>query len=264
LIEYRVTETLRNQTIGLDAVSLCVAAPVALAAAVLAFRRHLLGFALALGIGAYTSYMFLQYVLGPDYGHLTGNNQRLFPLCLVLFAAGWLVALAAWNTIDAGRLQASRSRERLVGKVVLPVLAAAAFVRYVPVLADWMSANPTDRGYLAGLSFAWAIALLDLGVFLPLTVLASVGLVRGAAWGRKLLYLVTGWFGLVGPAVAAMGIAMYANNHPNASVGSTVFLTVLGLAFAILAVVVYLPLLRERGDLTPSSTASDFGERERF
>ena len=42
-------------------------------------RRQVAGIALALGIGAYTAYMFLQYVLGPDYVGLAGNNELTIP-----------------------------------------------------------------------------------------------------------------------------------------------------------------------------------------
>jgi hypothetical protein len=99
LIDYRVTETLRNQTIGLDAVSLFLVAPLCILAAIRASQGQVAGPALALGIGAYTSYMFVQYIVGPDYADLPGNNERLFPLCLLLFAAGWIVALAAWQAV---------------------------------------------------------------------------------------------------------------------------------------------------------------------
>ena len=251
LVDYRVTETLRNQTIGLDAVSLFVVAPLALLAAVLVLRDHVLGFALALGIGAYTSYMFLQYVLGPDYDGLPGNNERLFLLCLVLFAAGWMVALAAWNTIDVTRIPLPRRRDRRIGLVILPILGFLAFFRYIPGLADAMSATPHDAGYLEGPSFFWAIALLDLGVFLPLTVAACIGLVRDTRWAPKALYTVAGWFALVGPAVAAMAIAMYINDDPNATAGNAVFMTALGLAFATLAVVLYWPLVRPQSRSEP-------------
>ena len=87
VIDYRVTETLRNQLIELDAVSLFVVAPLGLAAAALVLRGRMLSFALALGIGAYTSYMFVQYIVGPDYGHLVG----MAPLGLVLFALALVV-----------------------------------------------------------------------------------------------------------------------------------------------------------------------------
>jgi hypothetical protein len=246
LIDYRVGETLRNQLIGLDAVSLFFVAPLALIAAALVLRRHIAGPLLALGVGAYTSYMFVQYILGPDYVSRGGNNERLFPLALFLFALGWGVALAAWNAIDVERLPRSR-RERRIGLFILPVLALAAFGRYVPSLIDWMSSSPGDKNYLAGPSFAWAIAMLDLGVFLPATIAACIGLVRGTRWAPKAVYTVVGWFGLVGSAVAAMAIAMYVNDDPIASGGNTVFMSVLGGAFLLLALFLYRPLLRRSG-----------------
>ena len=87
----------------------------------------------------------------------------------------------------------------------------------MPALADWTSTTPEEKVYLAGPRFAWAIAMLDLGVFLPATVAACLGLLRGTSSGQKALYLVVGWFGLVGPAVAAMAITMYVNDDPNAT-----------------------------------------------
>jgi hypothetical protein len=245
-VDYRVTETLRNQTIGLDLVSLLVGAPLCVLAAALVLRGSVAGPALALGIGVYTSYMFVQYILGPDYANLPGNNERIFPLCLLLFSAGWIVAFAAWHALDVGPVPTSRRRERLIGRVVLPVLAFLAFFRYLPALADWMSATPEDEAYLAGPSFSWAIAMLDLGVFLPATVVTCVGLVRGRPWARQAMYLLVGWFGLVGAAVAAMAITMYVNDDPNASAGNAVFMTALGIAFAALALWVYAPLFRPR------------------
>jgi hypothetical protein len=124
--EFHVTETLRNQMIGLDAVSLFVAAPLSVFAGLLVLRGHLLGPALAVGIGAYTAYMFVQYTLGPDYVNLPGDSQVLFPLYLVLFTLGWAVALAAWNVLEVERLPRSERRERLTGRFVLPGLALLA------------------------------------------------------------------------------------------------------------------------------------------
>ncbi len=117
------TETRRNQTIGLDAVSLIVVAPLSVAAALLVVRRHVAGAALALGIGAYTSYMLVQYILGPEYERLPGNNELLFPLYLVVFALGWIVAAAAWSSTDVERLPRSARRDRRTGRIVLPALA---------------------------------------------------------------------------------------------------------------------------------------------
>ena len=244
--EFHVSETLLNQMIGLDAVSLLVVAPLSVLAGLLVRRGHVAGPALAIGIGAYTAYMLVQYILGPDYLHLPGDSQVLFPLYLALFALGWAVALAAWNALEVDAVSRSPRRERLIGRVVLPLLAFLAFFRYLPALADAMSTEPTDGGYLAGPTFFWAIALMDLGVFLPATAAACFGLARGTAWGQRALYLVVGWFALTGLAVAAMAIAMYVNDDPNASGAVTGLMVSLGLLFAVLATFLYRPLFEAR------------------
>ncbi len=246
VIEYRVTESLRNQTIGLDAASLVIVVPLAVAAAVLVVRHQVAGYALALPVGAYTTYMFLQYILGPDYSGLPGNNERLFPLSLALFAGGWIVSLAAWSRIGpTDTPPTAERRDRLIGRVILPLLALLTFVRYVPALADATSASPQEESYLAGPTFFWIIATVDLGVFLPITVGTCVGLVRGSGWAQKALFLTAGWFGLVGVAVSAMAIAMQINDDPTASTANTILMTALGAAFALLAIYVYHPLLRK-------------------
>jgi len=255
-IEYHVSETLRNQTIGLDATSLFIVAPLAVAAAVLARRGHVAGPALALGVGAYTAYMFTQYIVGPEYLARPGDNERLFPLYLCLFVLGWGSALLAWQAITSEPGSGSRRRHRILGRVVLPLLALLAFSRYVPALADAINGDPHDAGYRAGPTFFWTIAMLDLGIFLPATVLTCMALLRGRPWAQKALYLVVGWFGLVGPAVAAMAIAMYVNDDPNATAGNAIAMTILGLAFAMLAVSVYLPLFRSKRRTRPVTPAS--------
>jgi hypothetical protein len=245
-IHYHVSETLRNQTIGLDAASLFIVTPLAIAAAALTRRGHVAGPALALPIGAYTTYMFVQYIVGPEYLTRPGDNERLFPLYLCLFALGWGTALVAWRTITDETLAPLPRPRKAVARIALPVLASITFLRYVPVLIDVISGDPEDAGYLAGPTFFWAIAMLDLGVFLPATVATCVGLARARPWATKALYLVAGWFGLVGPAVAAMAMAMYLNDDPTASAGSAIAMTVLGLAFATLAVTVFRPLFRKQ------------------
>lgn len=84
VIDYRVSETLRNQTIGLDAVPLFLVVPVSIAVALLALRKQPAAPALALGPAAYSAYMSVQYVLGPEYLRLPGNNERFFVLFLIL------------------------------------------------------------------------------------------------------------------------------------------------------------------------------------
>jgi hypothetical protein len=53
-----------------------------------------------------------------------------------------------------------------------------------------------------------------------------------------------------------MAIAMYVNDDPNATVGNAIAMTLLGLAFAMLAITVYLPLFRAQRRTRPVTPAS--------
>jgi hypothetical protein len=243
VIDYRVTATYRNETIGLDAVSLALVAPAAIAVGVLARRRHAAAPVLALGPAAYSAYMLVQYVLGPQYLRLPGNNERFFALYLGLFVLAGAIGAGAWNSIDLERLPTPNARRaRLLGRFVLPLVAIAVFARYLPALLDATSRKPTAADYAAGPTFFWTIALLDLGVGLPTLVAACFGLLRGRAWAPKALWIVVGWLALVGPAVAGMAVAMYLNDDPNASLSLLAIMGGLAVGLVALAVFVYKPL----------------------
>ncbi|MEA2320501.1 MAG: hypothetical protein QOD81_351 [Solirubrobacteraceae bacterium] len=244
VIHWRIRPTILSQLYGLDTVSLAVVAPVAVVAGVLSLRGRPLGALLAFGPAAYAIYMVPQYVLGPDYSHLAGNNERWFPLLLALFALGIVSAVLAWSQLAASEPKGSARAESLVARRLLPAAAAVVFVRYVPTLADWMSASPTATDYIAGPSFSWAIALLDLGVALPATAAVCIGYRHAASWARRALYALTGWFALVGAAVAGMAIAMQLRDDPAMSVPQMVLMTVLGGVLIALAAALYAPVLR--------------------
>jgi len=250
VIDYRVTATYRNETIGLDAVSLALVAPAAIAVGILSLRRHASAPVLALGPAAYSAYMLVQYVLGPQYLRLPGNNERFFLLYLALFVLAGAIGVHAWNSIDLERLPTPNARRaRLLGRFMLPLVAVAVFARYIPALLDATSRTPTAADYAAGPTFFWTIALLDLGIGLPTLVAACVGLLRGRAWASKALWLVVGWLALVGPAVAGMATAMYINDDPNASLSLLALMGSLAIGLVALAVFVYKPLLTARAAL---------------
>jgi hypothetical protein len=137
VIDYRITDLILNQLIGLDAVSLALLAPLAALAGVLTLRGHALGPVLALGSAAYVAYMVSRYVLGPDYPNQTGNNKQFFGPLLALFVLGVCGAMTAWAAIDLSRLPVSSARERLVGsglrcRPAWPSASACAAVRADP------------------------------------------------------------------------------------------------------------------------------------
>jgi hypothetical protein len=128
----------------------------------------------------------VQYVLGPAYRRLPGNNERFFLFYLALFVLAGIVGIRAWRTIELQRLpRLPRRRARLLARVLLPLAGLVVFARYIPALLDASSANPTPDDYRAGPTFFWTIALLDLGVGLPTLVTACAGLMRENDWARR-------------------------------------------------------------------------------
>jgi hypothetical protein len=181
--------------------------------------------------------------VGPGYTH----HAAILPLHLSLFVLGTGVAVASWNETDRERLPTmARGSERRYAALLF-VLAAFVLSRYLPAFGAAIAGEPIAAEFRQDVAMYWSIFLLDLGLVVPATVAAAVGLLRGASWGGKSLYAVFGWFALVPPSVAAMGIVMVIKDDPNASVGQAIVLSVAAVAFAALAIRLYLPLFRPAG-----------------
>jgi hypothetical protein len=75
VIRWRISDLVRNQLVGLDAISLVLVAPLAAIAGTLTLRGRALGPVLGLPPAFYVAYMVPQYVLRPEYLHLDGNNR---------------------------------------------------------------------------------------------------------------------------------------------------------------------------------------------
>jgi hypothetical protein len=90
----------------------------------------------------------------------------------------------------------------------------------------------------------WTIVLMDLGIFVPLSLAAGVALRRGRTWAPGSLYAAAGWFLLVTTAVAAMAITMLVNDDPHAAPGQVVIFAVTELLVIAYVTVLYRPLLR--------------------
>jgi hypothetical protein len=162
---------------------------------------------------------------------------------------GVVASALAWTRLRAVIPRGSDRGERLIGQWLLPFVAALVFVRYLPTLADWMSPAPQAKDYLAGPNFSWTIALLDLGLALPASVAVCVGYRSGAAWGRRGLYALTGWFAMVGTAVAGMAIAMQLRDDPAMTLPQMTLMVILGVLLLALAMTLYMghgPRIRRR------------------
>ena len=239
-IDYDVSESLRNQLVGLEVVTVVLVVPWSAVAGIRALRGRPDAPLLAFGPAAYTLYMFVQYVLGPEYADY--RPAQLLHLGLVVLSGG--LTLWAWSLSRATVLPERSRRAERGYAAVLAGLALFVVLRYAGGLLASFGSAPIPDEFAAGRTFYWSIHLLDLAFVVPATLVSAVALARGRPLGHRGLYAVTGWFALVPPSVAAMAAVMLVNDDPNGSLGTTVLLTTAALAFAGFAAHVHRPLVR--------------------
>lgn len=255
VIEYRYSDSLVNQGIGLDAVALFAAVPLAIVAALLVTRGHPAGPVLAFSPTLFAAYMAPQYIIGPDYLTLPGNNERFFVFHLVLFVVGVAAAILAWRTTDRSRLRPASDRsDRRRSLVLFGVVAFIFGGRWLAGIVTLLQGSPTGADFQENPTAYLLIGVLDLGVVVPAATAAAIGLRRHCTWARTAAYAVIGWFALVPAAVAAMAIVMLARDDPDATTGATVMFVVAAAVFTVAAAQLYRPMFDTSSDTSSTPT----------
>lgn len=243
VIEYRFSPSLINQGIGLDAVALFAVFPVAMLAGLLMWRARHAGLVLAFVPATFAAYMLPQYVVGPEYLRIAGNNEQFFPFHLAMFVLSLGVMLFAWNAIEDERLRPhSRQSDRMRAMVLFAVGAFILFGRWLPALVELVQGAPSIVDFRENPTSFLLIGVLDLGIVLPASLVAGIGLLRGARWARKAAYAVIAWFALVPASVAAMAVTMQVNGDPNADTNTMWVFAVAAVAFTAGAAWLFRPL----------------------
>jgi hypothetical protein len=247
VIEYRYSTTLTNQGIGLDAVALFAAAPLSLAAGVLTLRGRTAGLVLGLIPATFAAYMAPQYVVGPDYLGIPGNNEQFFLLHLAMFVLGVGLIAGIWTSIDPAALRpATRRSDRLRSLVLLGVVAFILLGRWLAGIVDLLGGPPFGSEFEENPTAYLLIGILDLGIVVPAAAAAAIALLRGTPRARIAAFTVIGWFALVPASVAAMAIAMEVNGDPNADSGITILFSVAAVVFTAGAAILFRPILARR------------------
>jgi hypothetical protein len=216
-IRSHVSPAMENQQIGGELISLFVAAPVALLAGVLWLRGHRLAPLLAIAPALYAVYTYVTFVLGPEYSRYPGNNERAFPLYLVLIVLGWAITSGCWPAMSRERLPAlSTGLRRLLAGVLLAIsllFALAWLGSLVPVLRG----GALPQSYSDDRTMFWLIRLLDLAFVIPASIIAALGLLRDAAWATRLAYVLIPFQTLLVGSVAGMAAVLLVRDDPAAS-----------------------------------------------
>jgi len=246
VMRYRTSPTTLNQLLGSDAAALFVVAPLAVLSAVLVGRRHPAGALLASGVGVFALYTYTQVIVGQEYLRLPGNVERFFPLLLAVFVLAEATVVLAWRAVP-GRLPAlPRRLERIAGGVLLGLaifLVAGQHLR--PLLLAWSDpASLTE--YASSPTPFWLVKLMDLGIIVPIAAVTGMGLLRRAAWARRVMYPLLTAYTLLGVSVSAMGLVMNLHGDPDASLGMTGGFIGFAVVFAALTVALYRPLFAGR------------------
>ena len=253
VIDYHYGESMTNQGIGLDVVAIGLVAPIALFAAWLVHRDRLAGPVLAFIPGTFAAYTAPQYVIGPDYLGLPGNNEQFFLLHLHLFLVGIAVVLLAWQHVDRMHLLPdTRTSDR---RRTWVLLGAATFIllRWLPLLPGLLTGAISDQVWIDNPTAFLLIAMLDLAIVVPATLTAAFGLWTGAIWGRSAAYGVIGFYAVVPLAVAAMAVTMVVNGDPLGSMASALGFGLVALVSSLGAVALYYPLGIEREAIVPEA-----------
>lgn len=246
VIDYHFSTSLINQGIGLDAVVLIAVAPMAVLAGMMILRDHPAGPVVAFIPATFSAYMLPQYVVGPEYLELPGNNEQFFLFHVALFVVAVACIFGAWKSVDRTDLRPTSDRsDRIRSWVLFGVAGFVALGRWLPGIVDLLGGDPGIVDFTENPTSYLLIGVLDLGLVVPASVATAIALRRGAEWARTAAYALIGWFALVPASVAAMAITMQVKDDPNADPSMTIVFSVAAVAFTLGAAWLYRPMLTD-------------------
>lgn len=241
VITYPLSETVMNMTLGLEAVSLLVVAPVSALAAALVFRGSQTGLIAAIPPAAYTAYMLVQYIIGPEY--VEYPPVILLHLCMFILSS--IILVYSWTHLQSEDIPPVSPRRKRIYSAGLLLLVLFVSFGYLFAVPRILTGGSIPAEYIDDPSVYWSVFLLDLGIVVPITVAVSVGILRGAAWARKAIYGLVGWYALVTTAVLALFVSLLVHDDPNITVGIVIGVFIATLLIIAFTAWLYRPLLRQ-------------------
>lgn len=241
---YRTSPTSLNQLRGSDAATLFLIAPLALAAAALARRRHPAAPLLATGIGAYALYTYAQIVIGQEYLRLPGNVEKFFPLLLAVFVLAEAAVVLGVRATPGALPALSARMARVMGIGLLGIAAFLVLGLHLPsMVAAWQDPMSMTE-YASSPTPFWMVKLMDLGIIVPVAIVTGIGMLHGAAWAQRVMYPLLTAYACLGISVAAMALVMVLRDDPDASISLLAGFIGFALLFAGLTAAAYRPLFR--------------------
>jgi len=205
VIRFRVSPAMERQLIGGELATLVLAGPAAIVAGALWFRGATIAPLLAIGPLGYALYTYIQFILVPDYARYSGNNERWFPMYLLMVMTSWIIMLEAWREIGQLSPFPRRPSARLIGGFLLGLNSLFAIAWWSSIAATYV-ASPSAE-YLEHPTAFWLVRLMDLGFIIPVGLVVALGLLRRRAWALRAGYAIGGVELLLACGVLAMAVA---------------------------------------------------------
>lgn len=239
VIKIRESTNMENQLLGGELTSLLLAAPMAVVAGILWWRRSAVAPLVAMGPAGFGLYTYVQFVLVPDYSRYPGNNEHYFLLYLALVGLSWVLLWRSWRQLSASAIEVpGRGLAMATGSVIVAVNAAFALAWCASIAAELR--GPLTADYLEHPTAFWLVRLMDLGFVIPIGLSTGSRLLRS---GTGATATASGFVGvqlLLACAVAGMAIRMSIRGDP----GVTPILLAVSSASALTFVVLFALLLR--------------------
>jgi hypothetical protein len=216
-IQYRISQSGLYQTEGFDITDAVLLAPILVLGGVLALTKR--------GSAKYflilppmtLFYTGLAFGTGQEYSNpaMLGNVQNYFGLYLALMIGGIILLLGAITSFepkDAPRLNLRGLRIYvLVMSIFLLVFAGMWVSQIMQVIS---TGNLSDGSYAASPTAFWSVKYLDLGLTIPVGIIAMMLLLSKPRSAYPLVLTFFGFFVTLGTAVNAMAIVEVLDKDP--------------------------------------------------
>lgn len=253
-IQYRVSQSGIYQTQGVDLTNLVLIAPVLLIGGVLELAGRSYARYLIILPPLTLFYLGLSFGVGEEYSNpaMPGNVQDFFWLYLVLMVGGIILLIggvSSFTSKDAPEF--NRRTLRVYVCLMAAFLLAFAWMWISQILQVINTGDLIDKSYSASPTAFWTVRYLDLGLTIPVGLIAMLLLLSKPKRAYPLILLFFGFFITLATSVNAMAVVEVVNHDPalaSSSAGLVVF-PVLG----VIAYAGFFYLIKDKVRLRPAT-----------
>ena len=216
-IQYRVSQSGVYQTEGFDLTNLALVAPILFIGGTLGLLRKSYAKYFLILPPLTLFYTGLTFGTGQEYGNpaMPGNVQDYFGLYIGLMIGGIILligAVSSFDLKDAPRLGGRGLRAYVALMALFLLVFAGMWVSQIIQVVS--TGNLADGSYVASPTSFWSVRYLDLGLTIPVGMIAVLLLLSKPKSAYPLVLTFFGFFITLGTAVNAMAAVEVLNNDP--------------------------------------------------